>query len=74
MSSKEIRREWSFRGWAIKYSHRSKQATMGRFGGGWNWKLGIQTGERSVLISLLVSELKITWPKTKEHLDCTCCL
>lgn len=33
---------------------------MGRFGGGWNWKLGIQAGGRTVLISLLIMEISIS--------------
>lgn len=36
---------------------------MGRFGGGWNWKVGIQVGGKTVLISLLVAQLTLTWDK-----------
>lgn len=32
---------------------------MGRFGGGWNWKVGAQWSRRTVIVSLLVSELRI---------------
>ena len=38
---------------------RSSQGVMGRFGGGWNWKLGFQAGGRTIIISLLVAELTI---------------
>jgi len=39
----------------IEIDRRSAGAYMGRFGGGWNWKLGLQasTGFRTVIISLL---------------------
>jgi hypothetical protein len=51
---------------------RSKTERMGRFGGGWQWKLGITTGSWSrkygvtILVALLVDEYRITIsPKEK---------
>lgn len=32
----------------------------GRFGGGWQWKLGFQAGGKTVIFNLLVGKLKIT--------------
>lgn len=51
----------------VKWSHRPPGGT-GRFGGGWEWKLGAQCGNLSrrrghVLISLLVAELSIRWDR-----------
>ena len=44
---------------------RSKNEPMGRFGGGWNWKLGITAGSwyaksgMTILVALLVDEYRI---------------
>lgn len=43
----------------IKYTRKPKAAYMGRFGGGWNWKLGVQVGGRTVIISLLVCDIRV---------------
>jgi len=42
----------------ISYSRRSKNSFMGRFGGGWNWKLGFQLGENTLIISLLICQIR----------------
>ena len=44
----------------VKVSHRPATVPMGRFGGGWQLKVGIQASKRTVLISLLVFEVRIT--------------
>jgi hypothetical protein len=44
----------------ISFSIRSSKGFMGRFGGGWNWKLGFQAGGKSIVISLLIAELTIS--------------
>lgn len=44
----------------IRFEMRSKNNLMGRFGGGWNWKLGVQIGGSTIIISLLVAELIIS--------------
>lgn len=38
---------------------------MGRFGGGWNWCLGVQISKRSILFNLLYGQVKITFKETK---------
>lgn len=44
---------------------RSKNEYMGRFGGGWNWKLGITAGSwypktgMTIMVALLVDEYRI---------------
>lgn len=47
---------------SIKYSRRVNEK-LGRFGGCWDWKLGVQasTSLKSWLISLLVVEIVISW-------------
>jgi hypothetical protein len=39
------------------FKYRKANSWMGRFGGGWQWKLGIQQGGNSLLISLLICEI-----------------
>ncbi len=43
----------------IHYKRRSKSCLWGRFGGGWNWKVGIQAGGDSVIFEMLVATLRI---------------
>lgn len=33
---------------------------MGRFGGGWNWKLGITAGGKTMIIDLVFGSIRIT--------------
>lgn len=49
----------------IRVDMRKRNGWMGRFGGGWNWKLGISIGGSTVLIDLLVISVSISW-MTKE--------
>lgn len=42
---------------SITYSHKKPSELWGRFGGGWNWKLGFQASRTMVIFSLLVAEL-----------------
>ena len=52
-------------GLSIRFQWRSSKMFMGRFGGGWNWKVGAQWG-KTILFSLLVAELRIE--KTRKDL------
>ena len=40
---------------------KSAKAAWGRFGGGWNWSLGIQGGGTTVIINLLVLAIRLEW-------------
>lgn len=53
----------------IKYERRFKSNLWGRFGGGWDWKVGIQAGGTTVIINLLVASLRFALkaPKTEEE-------
>jgi hypothetical protein len=55
--------------WRLKihYSHRSPASWMGRFGGGWNWALGIRVGGRCVLLQLLILEISFNWLTAEER-------
>lgn len=52
---------------SIKLEWRSKKSRMGRFGGGWNWKLGFQSGGSTVIISLLVLTIAFRLNEKPEH-------
>lgn len=43
----------------VKINQRSRRSRMGRFGGGWQWKVGVMVGGRTVIISLLVLDIRI---------------
>lgn len=43
----------------IKFYHCDKKKYWGRFGGGWNWKLGFQAGGKTVILNLLVFSIII---------------
>ena len=47
----------------LHFQKRDKAQSFGRFGGGWNWNVGIQAGGRTVIINLLVCSLRIGWGK-----------
>ncbi len=41
------------------FDWRSAKSLMGRFGGGWQWRLGIQAGGSTVIIHLLICSMGI---------------
>jgi len=49
------------------FGYRSKDNAWGRFGGGWNWKLGVQIGGATVLINLLICSLRISIRKRESN-------
>lgn len=55
----EVKRNWRCGRWKFSYSRRSSKNIWGRFGGGWNWKLGMDIGGSCVILNLLVSSLRI---------------
>lgn len=52
-------KHWYLAGFHIKWSMRPRNSFPGRFGAGWNWKVGFQAGGGTLLISLLIAELVI---------------
>ena len=42
----------------ISFKWRSKKNLWGRFGGGWNWKLGMQIGSATVILDLLTFTIR----------------
>ncbi len=63
-----LNKEWKCRYSGIAISWRRDDGIMSRFGGGWQWKLGIQIGGNTAIISLLVMEIsiwfKLPWKKS----------
>lgn len=47
----------------MKFEWRRVHKCWGRFGGGWNWKVGVQVGGRTILIELLVCSVSLSWVK-----------
>ena len=62
-SDYKINKDFTYKNLHGNFSMRSKDGFMGRFGGGWNWKLGFQVGGNTIIISLLVAELRFYWRK-----------
>lgn len=52
----------------LRYSRRTADETWGRFGGGWQWKIGVQASKRTAVVSLLVCEVVI-----QRHQRCEVC-
>lgn len=42
----------------VSFSYENPNSLWGRFGGGWDWKLGFQAGGNSLIISLLICEIR----------------
>lgn len=60
----EVRKSRVVLGRKVTVTHRPPAShngvmRVGRFGGGWNWKVGVQWGGHTVLVSLLVIEIRI---------------
>jgi len=60
----EIRKDWRLGRMEINFNWRSKNNLWGRFGGGWNWHIGIQGGGSCWMVFLLVCSLRFSWRKS----------
>ena len=56
-----VNKVWRNSRFVVAYEHKSNDGIIGRFGGGWNWKLGFQCSTGCIMIFLLVSSLRIEW-------------
>lgn len=62
-----IDRSWTFGRWKVHVRWRRGDGIMGRFGGGWQWELGVQVGGSTVLFNLVFLSVSICrLPKPKE--------
>lgn len=57
MTKREIRKKCRLGRNEFEFHWSSKKNLWGRFGGGWNWNLGIQCGRTVVILELLVFSL-----------------
>lgn len=49
---------WKFK---ITLDHQTPSSIWGRFGGGWNWMLGIRVGGHTLMIHLLILSIRIEY-------------
>ncbi len=61
----EINRSWHIGKTKITFRWRSKDNLWGRFGGGWNWKLGFQAGGKTLILDILIASLRIEYVEVK---------
>jgi hypothetical protein len=47
----------------VTYERKSRHDLHGRFGGGWQWKLGFQAGGRTLILHLLVASVRFYRPE-----------
>jgi len=59
LSEKKIYKKVNVGRLEIYFHWRSKKNLWGRFGGGWNWKLGFQAGGRTIIFYFLIFSLGI---------------
>lgn len=60
-----IKKDWEISRLKISFSFKSRRAFMGRFGGGWNWKVGVQGSGNQWIFSLLTCTVSFYW-KSKD--------
>lgn len=60
LPDKRLRRTWHIGQLSITFEWRSKNNLWGRFGGGWDWALGVEVGGSTILFNLLVFSVRIT--------------
>lgn len=66
LPKKEWNRAWQVGPTKVTLSWRSKRNLWGRFGGGWNWALGVQwTTWRYVHFKLVVVSLSVSTPRSE---------
>jgi hypothetical protein len=57
-STERIRKEWSIGRLRIYFLMHNDDGHMGRFGGGWNRKLGIALADSELLVDIWVATLR----------------
>lgn len=50
----EIKKEITIRKYYIRFEWRSRKNFWGRFGGGWNWHIGIEWSRKTAIFYLLI--------------------
>ena len=60
---REIRKRLSIGRLEIVFNWRSRHNLWGRFGGGWQWVVGIEVGSTTVILNLLICSLRFSVKK-----------
>ena len=64
----KLNKKWEGKLGGVWFTYRDTQP-LGRFGGGWNWSLGIDVGTYgTVKVNLLIAELSFWFNPLKEYL------
>lgn len=50
----------------ISFLWQSSKCLWGRFGGGWQWKVGFQASRTCIIFNLLICSVRVSWYKEKE--------
>ena len=64
-----FKKSWQLGRGQIKIEWRKKANAMGRFGGGWNWKLGISWAPSTTIIDLFVLSIRFNRLPLCEYCD-----
>jgi hypothetical protein len=60
-SGYKISKMWQFGKAKVFFHWGSSTDYMGRFGGRWNWSIGIKFGQRDLRFDLLFCDLTFSW-------------
>jgi len=63
-STKAINKTWRLSLIKIRFQWRRADGFMGRFGGGWNWAVGMRLGGNTILVDLLLCTLTVSIDRT----------
>ena len=63
----DIQKKLVLNGLIVTYIHRSPRLLHGRFGGGWQWCIGVEVGSKTVILNCLFFMLRFDKTKTKKH-------
>lgn len=55
---KGFRKQFQLKRLHVIFQYQSKDNLWGRFGGGWNWKVGFQIGGSTLIVDLLVCSFR----------------
>lgn len=69
LDNKGIAKKITIRNLEITFTWNSKKNLWGRFGGGWNWKLGFMASGRTIIFSLLICDIRFYLKRRKSNVE-----
>jgi hypothetical protein len=66
---KEINKKWECGRLQLTYHWRSSKSLWGRFGGGWQWSLGFEISQTTIMLNLLVFSIRVYWKPQDENYE-----